>query len=84
MPQPIPGRAQLFAFFDTGSALINHSPWLVGRNRESVSGAGFGVNWEAARNFVVKATYAHTVGDAVGVPGPVSSSRVWVQLDKFF
>jgi len=84
MPRPIPGRAQLFAFFDTGSASINHSPWLPGRNRETVSGAGAGVSWEAARNFVVKATYAHTVGDATGVPGPFSSSRVWVQLDKFF
>ena len=84
MPRPIPGRAQLFAFFDTGSASIDHSPWLPGRNRETVSGAGFGVSWEAARNFVVKATYAHTVGDAVGVPGPLSSSRAWVQLAKFF
>jgi hemolysin activation/secretion protein len=84
MPRPIPGRAQLFAFFDTGSAKTNHTPWLLGRNRETVSGAGFGVNWEAVRNFVVRATYAHTVGDAVGVPGPFDSSRVWVQLDKFF
>ena len=84
MPRPIPGRAQLFAFFDTGSARINHAPWLVGPNRETVSGAGVGVNWEAARNFLVKASYAHTVGDAVGVPGPVSSSRAWVQLVKFF
>ena len=84
MPQPIPGRAQLFAFFDTGSARINHSPWLPGPNRETVSGAGVGVTWEAARNFVVKAAYAHTVGAAVGVPGPFSSGRVWVQLVKFF
>ena len=84
MPRPIPGRAQLFAFYDTGSATTNHTPWLFGRNRETVSGAGVGINWEAAHNFVVKATYAHTVGGAVGVPGPFDSSRVWVQLDKFF
>jgi hemolysin activation/secretion protein len=81
---PIPGRVQLFGFVDTGSASINHSPWAPGPNHETVSGAGGGVNWAAANNFVVKVTYAHTLGDAVGVPGSFASSRVWVQLDKFF
>jgi len=81
---PIPGRLRLFGFIDSGSASINHSPWAPGPNRETVSGAGAGLDWTAANNFVVKVTYAHTLGDAVGVPGARSSSRVWVQLDKFF
>jgi hemolysin activation/secretion protein len=83
-PMQIPGRAQLIGFIDTGAASTNHTSWFPGPNREAVSGAGVGVDYTAPNNFVVKVTYAHTLGDAVGVPGPTSSSRVWVQLDKFF
>jgi hemolysin activation/secretion protein len=83
-PAPIPGRLQLFGFVETGSATINHSPWLPGPNRETVSGAGAGLNWIAPNNFIVGVTYAHTLGDAVGVPGPLASSRGWFQVVKLF
>jgi hemolysin activation/secretion protein len=84
LPAPIPGRVQLIGFVDTGDVSINHSPWFHGGNHVAVSGGGGGFNWVAANNFVVKVTYAHTLGDATGVPGSVSASRVWVQLDKLF
>lgn len=84
MPAPLPGRVQLFGFIDTAQASANHSPWFPGPNRESVSGGGVGLNWTAFNNFVVKATYAHTLGDAEGVPGPIASSRGWIQLVKLF
>jgi hemolysin activation/secretion protein len=84
LPAPVPGRLQLIGFIDTAQASTNHSPWFPGSNRESVSGGGVGLNWTAPTNFVVRATYAHTLGDAEGVPGPISSSRVWVQLAKLF
>ena len=84
VPAPIPGRLQLIGFVDTGSAATNHNPWFPGPNRESVSGAGVGANWVAPGDFMVKVTYAHTLGDPVGVPGAVSGGRVWVQLVKFF
>lgn len=83
-PAPMPGRLQLFAFFDTGAVKANHTPWLPGPNRQSGSGAGVGVNWTAPGNFLIRAAYAHTVGDATGVPGPMSHGRAWVQLVKFF
>jgi len=83
-PAPLPGRLQLIGFVDTGSAATNHDPWFPGPNRETVSGAGVGANWVAPSNFLVRVTYAHTLGDAVGVPGAVSGGRVWVQLVKFF
>jgi len=83
-PTPLPGRLQLIGFVDTGSAATNHDPWFPGPNRETVSGAGVGANWVAPANFMVKVTYAHTLGDAVGVPGAVSGGQVWVQLVKFF
>ena len=81
---PLPGRLQLIGFVDTGSASIDHSPWLAGPNRETVSGAGVGVNWTLPNNFMAKATYAHSLGEAVGVPDAGSSSQVWVQLVKLF
>lgn len=84
LPQAVPGRVQLFGFIDTAQASANHSPWFPGPNRESVSGGGVGLNWTAFNNFVVRATYAHTLGDAVGVPGPIASSRGWIQLVKLF
>jgi hemolysin activation/secretion protein len=84
LPASVPGRVQLIGFIDTGSASTNHSPWFPGPNRETVSGGGVGFNWNAPNNFLVKATYAHTLGEAVGVPGPNASSRVWVQLVKLF
>jgi hemolysin activation/secretion protein len=84
MPAPLPGRVQLFGFIDTAQASANHSPWFPGPNRESVSGGGVGLNWTAFNNFVVKATYAHILGDAEGVPGPIASSRGWIQLVKLF
>ena len=83
-PAAIPGRVQLFAFFDTGAVKTNHSPWLPGPNRQSGSGAGVGLDWTTPNNFVVRASYAHTVGDATGIPGPISHGRAWVQLVKFF
>ena len=83
-PEPIPGRLQLIGFVDTAEASTNHHPWFAGPNREQVSGAGVGVNWFAPGDFVVKVTYAHTLGEAVGVPGDNDSSRVWVQLVKFY
>jgi hemolysin activation/secretion protein len=84
LPTPIPGRLQLIGFIDTGSAAANHTAWAPGPNRETVSGGGVGLSWNAANNFLIKATYAHTLGPAVGVPGPIATSRGWVQLVKLF
>lgn len=83
-PTPLPGRFQLFGFVDTGSASANKSPWFPGPNHETVNGGGAGLMWADNNNFLAKVTYAHTLGSAVGVPGPFASSRVWVQLVKFF
>ncbi|HEY5411472.1 MAG TPA: ShlB/FhaC/HecB family hemolysin secretion/activation protein [Caulobacteraceae bacterium] len=83
-PREIPGRLQIFGFFDTGAVKTNQDPWLPGPNRQSGSGAGAGVTWTAPGNYLVRATWAHVVGDATGIPGPISHDRAWVQLVKFF
>ena len=83
-PRPLPGRLQAIAFFDAGSAIANHSRWAVGPNHQSVKAAGVGLNWFLADDLIVRGTWAHTVGDARGVPGPYASSRAWFQITKLF
>jgi hemolysin activation/secretion protein len=83
-PMSLPGRVQLIAFADYASATTNWHPWAPGPNRETLSGAGVGANWAAANNFIIKATCAHSLGQAVGIPGPAASSEVWIELVKLF
>lgn len=79
----LPGAAHLFAFADTGYVTFAKSRWAPGPNHATRSGAGVGVSWALANNFVVKATYAHTLGhDATTASG--GSSRAWIQLAKLF
>jgi hemolysin activation/secretion protein len=83
-PAWLPGRVQLIGFVDTASGVINRFPWAPGPNHETLSGAGVGAIWAAANNFTVRVTYAHSLGEAEGLPGPATSSEVWVQLVKLF
>ena len=84
LPRPVSGRLQAIAFFDAGAANINHSPWIAGPNRQSVKAAGLGVNLALADGLILKGSWAHTVGDVRGVPGPYASSRAWFQVTKLF
>ena len=78
------GQMQLVGFADTGSVALNHSPWSSGRNRRTLSGAGIGLNWVDGNNFIVKAYYAHKLGNAVATSAPDSDSRFWLQAIKYF
>jgi len=49
-----------------------------------LSGAGIGVNWADPGNFLVRAFYAHKLGDAVATSSPDRSGRFWVQVVKYF
>jgi len=78
------GQVQLIAFVDTGSVTLNKSPWLAGTNQRVLSGAGVGINWSAANNFMVRAYYAVKVGDEVATSSPDASGRFWIQAVKYF
>jgi hemolysin activation/secretion protein len=84
LPEPVPGRMQLVAFVDSGSVRTNHSPWAPGTNHRTLSGAGFGVNWAASGNFLVRAFYARKLGNETATSAPDRSGRFWVQLVKYF
>jgi hemolysin activation/secretion protein len=80
----VPGQMQVIGFIDTGSVTLNKNPWAVGPDRRTLSGAGIGVNWVDPSNFVVSATLARKLGNAVATSAPDASSRFWIQAVKYF
>ena len=82
--EQFPGQLQLFGFVDTGRVSLNKSPWDLRDNRRTLSGAGIGLNWSAADNFVVKTSYARKLGSATATSAPDKSGRFWVQAVKYF
>jgi hemolysin activation/secretion protein len=80
----MPGQLQLIGFVDTGSVMTNKNPWSPGDNRRTLSGAGVGINWFEANNFMVRAYYAHKLGNEKAESATDSSGRFWIQGVKYF
>lgn len=80
----LPGRMELVGFIDTGTVTLNKNPFAAGQNRRTLSGAGVGIQWVDSNNFVLKAYWAHKLGNAVATSAPDSPSRFWLQGVKFF
>jgi hemolysin activation/secretion protein len=78
------GQLQLIGFVDTGSVTVNKNMWSSGQNNRTLSGAGAGINWSGADDFVVKAYYAFKLGGEVTASEPDSSGRFWIQAMKYF
>lgn len=83
LPAPVPGSAQLVAFVDTGTVRMNKEPWAAGDNSRTLSGAGVGINWGEAGNFLVRASYARKLGGETATSSPDKSGRFWIQLVKY-
>ncbi|HCN88669.1 MAG TPA: peptide transporter [Oxalobacteraceae bacterium] len=80
----MPGQLQLTGFVDNGSVTLNKNSWSAGPTRRTLSGTGIGLTWVDNNDFVVKAFYAHKLGDAVATSAPDSTSRFWLQAVKYF
>lgn len=80
----LPGQLQLIAFADTGSVMLNRSPWSGGPNRRTLSGAGIGLHWEQQRSFSVSASIAGKLGNGVATSAPDKGSRIWIEAVKYF
>jgi hemolysin activation/secretion protein len=78
------GQMHLIGFVDTGTVTVNKKPWTAESNRRTLSGAGIGLNWTSARNFVVNAYYAHKLGNEIATSAPDKSGRFWIQAVKYF
>ena len=77
------GQWQLIGFFDTAGATLQKNPWLAGDNHRTLSGAGVGVSWSQANDYLVRAFYARKVGSEPALSAPDRSGRFWVQAVKF-
>jgi hemolysin activation/secretion protein len=82
--ESMPGQMQLIGFIDTGSVTLNKNPWLAGPNRRTLSGAGVGLHWSEANNFMVRVYYAFKVGDESATSAPDAAGRFWIQVVKYF
>jgi hemolysin activation/secretion protein len=86
LPKPanLVGQMHLVGFVDTGSVTINKNPWLPGDNTRTLSGAGVGLTWADYNNFVVRAYWAHKLGNEIATSAPDAKSRFWIQAVKYF
>ena len=82
--EALPGQVQLVGFIDSGRVSANKNPWAAGDNRRTLSGAGIGLNWWAASDFAVKASYARKLGSEDATSAPDKSGRFWLQAVKYF
>ena len=80
----IAGQLQLVGFADTGTVKLNRHAWSAGENRRTLSGAGVGLSWTGANALIVKAYYAHKLGNAKATSAPDSAGRFWLQAVKYF
>ena len=80
----LPGQLQVLAFADTGTVKLNRDAWSAGENRRTLSGAGVGVTWTGANALVLKAYYAHKLGNAKATSAPDAAGRFWLQAVKYF
>ena len=76
------GNWQLAAFVDTGTVHINKSPWSIGSNQATISGAGLGLNWQGPKDLAGRIFIASSLGQ---VPSQLADSKpthtnAWVEL----
>lgn len=82
--QTMPGQMHLIGFVDTGSVTLHKRPWAAGPNTRTLSGAGIGLSWSEANNFLARAYYAVKLGNEQATSAPDKSGRFWIQLVKYF
>jgi hemolysin activation/secretion protein len=80
----LPGQLQAIAFVETGEVDFVRDPWFAGPNHARRSGAGAGLVWFAPEDLVLRATYAHVLGDQLTTSGPHRSGRFWLPVSKLF
>ena len=80
----LPGHLELVGFVDTGTVTLHRNPWIEGQNRRTLSGAGVGLNWGEAGNFLVRTSYAWKLGNEKALSSPDKSGRFWIQAIKYF
>lgn len=78
------GQLQLVGFADHGAVTLNHDAWSDAPNRRTLSAAGVGLEWGSANNFMLRAYYAHKLGNEAATSAPDAGGRFWFQAVKYF
>ena len=78
------GQMQALAFVDSGTVERDQHPWSDAQNRRTLSGAGVGLVWSEAGNFMLRAYYARKLGNETATSSPDRSGRFWIQAVKYF
>jgi hemolysin activation/secretion protein len=81
---PVPGDLHLFTFVDVGAVKFAKDPWVSGSNVAHRSGVGAGLSWTSPNNYLVRATYAHKLGDQDVTSQKDRDGRFWFHIAKFF
>jgi hemolysin activation/secretion protein len=80
----VPALITLIGFVDTGDGEFAAHPFVAGSNHVRLSGAGVGASISTPGNFLVTASYAHTLGYVPSTFGTGHANRVWLTLAKSF
>jgi hemolysin activation/secretion protein len=82
--EQLPGQMQLVGFVDTGTVTLNKNSFAPGDDRKTLSGTGIGISWSSTNDVLVKAYWAHKLGNDVATSAPDKANRFWIQAVKFF
>jgi hemolysin activation/secretion protein len=80
----LPGDVELIGFFDSGSVIFNKNPWYSGSNTANRSGAGGGVEWNAANRFSASLVYAHEIGNQRATSYDDHGGEIWFRIVTYF
>lgn len=80
----LPGQFGVLGFVDHGEIKVNRNPFSQTDNTRGLSAFGFGANWEAPGDFLIKASLAHRLGSTESTDSKHGTSHFWLQGVKYF
>lgn len=82
--QALQGQWQVIAFVDSAYVQLNKSTSSSDLNSTTLSGGGFGLNWNGLRYWSVRALVAKPLGSPSALVGDNKSYRGWIELHRRF
>jgi len=73
----------LKAFIDGERIVVNRSPWVAGKNRATLAGAGLGLDWSNGSRYV-RIYAAQRMGSVPGLIPNAPAARGWFELGTSF
>lgn len=82
----LPGQWQWIGFVDAGITSLNKNPWdtVTSTSRRTLAGAGVGLAYAGADNWMFRVHYAFKLGGEIATSAPDAPGRFWLQINKTF